>query len=111
MLTGFKCGGTMSKNQLLNYPNQGPAFHCLLWSIIQMNKWLKKYKMKSKLIWNIHDDMGMDINIKEKEDVLQKAKEIMCIDIKKEWEWIITPLEIEAEFSNKNWYEKKEIKV
>jgi len=76
-----------------------------------MNKWLKKYKMKSKLIWNIHDDMGLDIHNTEKEDVLQKAKEIMCIEIKKAWKWIITPLEIEAEFSNKNWYEKEKVKI
>ena len=67
--------------------------------------------MKSKIIGQIHDDMVMDINQKESEDVLQKAKQIMCKDIKKEFKWIITPLEIEAEFSNKNWYEKKEIKI
>jgi DNA polymerase I len=111
LLTGFRCGGVISKNQLLNYSNQGIAFHCLLWSIIQMNKWLKKYKMKSKVIGQIHDDMVMDINIEESQDVLAKAKEIMCIEIKKAWEWIITPLEVEGEFSEKNWYEKKEVKI
>ena len=111
LLTGFRCGGMISKNQLLNYANQGIAFHCLLWSLIQLNKWLKKYKMKSMIIGQIHDDMVMDIFLKEKDDVLQKAKEIMCVDIKKEWKWIITPLEIEAEFSRTNWYDKKEIKI
>jgi len=111
LLTGFKCGGVISKNQLLNYSNQGTAFHCLLWSIIQMNKWLKKHKMKSKIIGQIHDDMVMDIDKKEQEDVLSKAKEIMCIDIKKEWKWIITPLEVEGEFSDKNWFEKKGVKI
>ena len=111
LLTGFRCGGIISKNQLLNYSNQGPAFHCLLWSIIKMNNWLKKYKMKSMIIGQIHDDMVMDINIKESQDVFAKAKEIMCEDIKKEWKWIITPLQVEAEFSNVNWYEKKEIKI
>ena len=111
LLTGFKCGGIISKNQLLNYSNQGTAFHCLLWSIIQMNKWLKKHKMKSKIIGQIHDDMVMDIDKKEQEDVLSKAKEIMCIDIKKEWKWIITPLEVEGEFSDKNWFEKKGVKI
>lgn len=111
LVTGFRCGGIISKNQLLNYSNQGPAFHCLLWSLIQMNKWLKKNKMKSMVIGQIHDDMVMDINLDEKDDVLGKAKEIMCEDIKKAWSWIITPLEIEAEFSEVNWYEKKEIKI
>ena len=76
-----------------------------------MNKWLKKYKMKSKLIWNIHDDMGMDINLKEQDDVFQMAKQIMCIDIKKAWKWIITPLEIEASFSEINWHEVKEVEI
>jgi len=76
-----------------------------------MNKWLKKHKMKSKIIGQIHDDMVMDIDKKEQEDVLSKAKEIMCIDIKKEWKWIITPLEVEGEFSDKNWFEKKGVKI
>ncbi|MCP4475438.1 MAG: hypothetical protein GY821_12900 [Gammaproteobacteria bacterium] len=111
MLTGFRCGGVMTKNQLLNYSNQGIAFHCLLWSIIQMNKWLKKYNFKSKIIGQIHDDMVMDINIKESGDVLQKAHQIMCVDIKKAWDWIVTPLEIEGEFSTVNWYEKQFIKI
>ena len=111
LLTGFRCGGILSKNQLLNGANQGVAFHCLLWSLIQMNKWLKKYKMKTMVIGQIHDDLVMDINKKEKDDVFQKAKEIMCEDIKKAWKWIITPLEVKAEFSDKNWYEKKEMKI
>lgn len=111
MLTGFRCSGILSKNQLLNYANQGPAFHCLLWSIIKMNKWLKKYKMKSKIIGQIHDDMVLDICLKESQDVLAKAKQIMTIDIKKAWSWIITPLQVEGEFSDVNWYEKKEIKI
>jgi DNA polymerase I-like protein with 3'-5' exonuclease and polymerase domains len=111
LVTGFKCGGIISINQLLNYSNQGPAFHCLLWSIIRMNKWLKKYKMKSKVIGQIHDDMVMDINIKESQDVLAKAKKIMCEEIKEAWSWIITPLEVEAEFSPTNWYLKKELKI
>ncbi len=111
ILTGFRCGGVITKNQLLNYSNQGVAFHCLLWSIIQMNKWLKKHKMKSKIIGQIHDDMVMDIDKKEQDDVLSKAKEIMCVDIKKAWKWIITPLEVEGEFSDKNWFEKKGVKI
>ncbi len=111
MLTGFKCGDVLSKNQLLNYANQGPAFHCLLWSLIEMNKWLKKYKMKSKIIGQIHDDMVMDIDDKEKDDVLKQASYIMCEKIKKAWEWIITPLEVSASFSNVNWYSVEDIKI
>ena len=30
MLTGFRCSGVMSRNDCINYPVQGAAFHCLL---------------------------------------------------------------------------------
>jgi len=37
----------------------------------------------------------------------------MTVDIKKHWEWIITPLEIEAEITplEGSWFDKKEIKI
>lgn len=111
LLTGFKCSGILSKNKLLNYANQGPGFHCLLWSIVKTNKWLKKNKMKSLMIGQIHDDMLLDIHPEEYQDVLHCVKKIMCDDLKKAWPWIITPLIVEAEFSNINWYEKKEVDI
>lgn len=110
-LTGFRCQGAMKRNDIINYPVQGVAFHCLLWALIKINKWLKKNKMKSMIVGQIHDEITMDIYKKEFDEVLKKVKKIMCKDIRKEWPWIITPLDIEGEFSDTNWYEKKEVEV
>jgi len=86
MLTGFRCKGVMKRNDVINYPVQGVAFHCLLWSLIKLNRWLKKNKMRSMIIGQIHDDITMDIFETEFEDVLKKCEQIMCKDIRKEWE-------------------------
>lgn len=49
-LTGFWAQGLYSKNQVLNTPIQGPAFHCLLWSLIQIQKEIDQRKMEAKLV-------------------------------------------------------------
>lgn len=105
--TGFVCHGVFSYNNLMNTPIQGPSFHCLLWSLIQINKWLKKYKMRSKIIVQIHDSILMDVHRKELDDVLIKVEEVMTRDVRKHWDWIVTPLAVETEWSETNWFEKK----
>lgn len=111
--TGFVCRGIMSRNEVLNYPIQGAAFHCLLWSKIQINKWLKENKMKSKIIGQIHDEIDIDLFPEEQNLVLPKLKQIMCEEIRKFWSWIIVPLEIEIEISqvDGNWYDMEEIEI
>ena len=57
LLTGFRCVGVYRKNQVINTPIQGAAFHCLLKCLIILHKWLKKYKMKSRICGQVHDSM------------------------------------------------------
>jgi len=111
-LTGFRCSGLMKRNDVINYPVQGSAFHCLLWSLIQINKWLKEEKLNTRIIGQIHDSIVFDLDPEERDIVIPKVKQIMCKDIRKEWDWIIVPLEVEIEIApiNKSWYEKEEIK-
>ncbi len=111
MLTGFRCSGIMNRKHVINYPVQGAAFHCLLWSMIRLNRWLKKNKMRTMIIGQVHDSMLLDIHPAELQIVLQKARQIMTEDIVKAWPWLIVPLGIEADVSNKNWYAKKAIKI
>lgn len=108
--SGFECIGVFDRKQVINYPVQGAAFHCLLWSLIKLNRWLRKYKMKTLIVGQIHDSIVLDIHESEIEDVLQAAKYIMTVMLPKFWKWIIVPLEIEAEISpsGKSWYEKEE---
>lgn len=105
--TGFVCSGVYRRNEVINGAVQGSAFHCLLWSLIQLHKWLQKNKMETVIIGQIHDSMLLDVVPSELEDVVAKAKQITTVDIRKHWRWIITPLDVEVEASDTNWYEKK----
>ncbi|MFW6352172.1 MAG: DNA polymerase, partial [Bacteroidota bacterium] len=111
MLTGFRCSGLMRRNQVINYPVQGAAFHCLLWSLIHLQKWLKANHMKSLIIGQIHDSIILDIHPDEYDAVLSMAYRIMEQKIREVWKWIILPLEVEAEVSpiGASWNLKKEI--
>lgn len=107
ILTGFVCKGIYSRNNLMNTPIQGPCSHLLLWSLIELNKWLKKNKMRSKIIGTIHDSIEMDVHEDEFDDVIAMAHRIMTKMIREHWKWIVVPLDIEVEVSRTNWYEKK----
>jgi len=113
ILSGFTVHGYFDRNQVINTPVQSVCFHCLLWSLIRLEKMMRKYKMKSLLIGQIHDSIVGDILKKELKDFLELAYQIMVVDLQKHWGFIITPLEIEAEASppGMSWYHKKEIKI
>lgn len=111
MLTGFVIEGFLKRNEVINYPVQGVAFHCLLWSLIRIQKILRKYHMKSLIIGQIHDSIVSDVLSEERKDYLEIVQKVMTQDIKKHWNWIITPIEIEAEAApeGKSWFEKQKI--
>lgn len=113
MKTGFISSGVMDRNQVINSPVQGAAFHCLLWSFIQLSNYLTKHKFDSKIIFQIHDSIIVDINPDELLQVIEIARQITTIDLPKAFPWIIAPLEVEMELSDvdKSWNEKKEIKI
>lgn len=106
-LTGFRENGLYKKNDVINHPVQGAAFHCLLWSTIQMQKYITKRKMKSLLIGEIHDSVVSDVTKSEIQEYLTVLKRIMTQDIRNHWKWLIVPLDIEVEISESNWYAKK----
>ena len=108
--TGFIYQGIFRRNQVINFPVQGAAFHCLLWSLIHINKEFRKKKMKSRIIGQIHDSMVLNIYPNEMEDVLKIIWRVSCIDICKAWDWITVPLAIEFEMCpvNMSWFNKKE---
>lgn len=110
-LTGFHIEGEMSKNDVINYPVQGSAFHCLLWALIRVNRWLKKSKMKSRLVGQIHDSMIGDVHKREVDDYVYHVRRIMVDELRKAWPWIITPIDVEFEITETNWFEKKAIEA
>ena len=109
MLTGFRVDGVHKRNDVINYPVQGAAFHVLLWSLIRLVKWLKKHKMRSVVVGQIHDSIVADVHHDELDEYLAAAKRIMTEDVRKAWPWIIIPLETEAEVGELNWWEKEKV--
>lgn len=109
MMTGFEVSGVYSRNDLMNYPIQGPAFHVLLWSLIQLVKWTSK--RKTRIVGQIHDSIVADVHKYELEEYLEASKQIMTVGVREHWKWIVTPLEIEAEVAEDNWFNKKAVKV
>lgn len=112
LLSGFRVYGSFRRNAVVNYPVQGAAFHCLLWTLIQVNRRLRKYRMKSKVVGQIHDSLLGDVRIPELRDYLCIVEEVVTVDLLKHFDWIIVPLEVECEIAppSGSWFDKREIK-
>ena len=111
LVTGFRCMGPMTKNQVMNYHIQGPAFHCLLWSLITLMDEIRKRKMGAKVVAQIHDSIVADVPVTEVDDYLTLVQDITTKRLREHWGWITVPLCIEAEISEINWYEKKPVQL
>lgn len=107
--TGFRVSGIYSKNEVLNNPIQGSAFHCLLWCLVQAVKELRRRKMKSLIIGQIHDSMLADVPVKELDEYLEIVYDLMTRKLLDHWKWIIVPMDVEAEVSppGGSWHEKQ----
>lgn len=106
--TGFKYSGVMKRNDVTNYPIQGSAFHCLLWSLIHGVKAQTSEHWKTKIVGQIHDSIIIDAHPKEVDHVIKVMKCIMCNDIIKKWDWITVPLDVDVELCpvDGSWAEK-----
>jgi len=109
MYTGFRCYGPMRKNEVINYLIQGSAFHCLLWTLIQVSRKMKKMD-KSYIIGQIHDSIVMDVCPEDEEEIDYWIWYYGTKKIREHWDWIIVPLTIEKEYSeiNGNWGNMKD---
>lgn len=113
-LTGFYIEGYYVRNDTINYPVQGSAFHCLLWSIIEILKEIKKRQLDAFLINEVHDQLWGDVHEDSLQEYLDLTEEIMCHRVRKHWPWIITPLTVDAEVTelgkgmqtSRKWFKK-----
>ncbi len=113
-LTGFVCQGHMKRNEVINYPVQGSAFHCLLWSLIRIvRRELKRRKMKTLIVGQIHDSIVADVPDEEMDEYLALCQRVMVDELRKHWPWIIVPLEIEAEATaiDEPWSKKVKVTI
>ena len=81
----------------MNYPIQGSAFHCLLFTFIELDKIMQKEKWTSRIIGQIHDSILLDADPKEMSRIKEALQTIVKETLPTTWKWIIVPLEIEVD--------------
>jgi len=109
---GFRYTGYMGRNDVTNYQTQGTAFHCLLWTLIQVNEISKKEKWGSKIIGQIYDSIVFDLVPDEQDHIIETVNRIGTKEIRKEFDWIIVPLSIDFEVTpiDGAWNEKEKVR-
>lgn len=112
-LTGFRIDRVLRRNQVINAPVQGSAFHCLLWSLIRVDKALRKNKLGAMIVGQVHDSIVLDVPVSQLQDTLGLCQDIMTVKLPKAWPWIIVPLEVEADVTPEggSWYDKQEMTI
>jgi len=97
MFTGFRCSGVLRPNNIINYPVQGVAFHCLLWALIRLDYLFSLQNLQSKIIGQIHDAIVFDIYPPELVRVSKLIKQVMTQELVEHWRWIIVPMDVEVD--------------
>jgi len=95
---GFRFVGYMSDNQCCNFPIQSCSFHILVHTIIKYNKFLRKHKLKAKLIGQIHDSIILSCHIKDVVFALNGLEKIVK-NLQKDFKWLPIPMKMEYELS------------
>lgn len=109
---GFRRGGYCHERQVNNTPIQGTAFHCLLWTLIRVNRIARKEKWESKLIMQVHDNTIFDAVPSETAHIIETINRVGTQEIREHFDWITVPLAIEHEISpiDGSWHELEEMK-
>ncbi len=112
MAWGHKRGGFLKKTVISNSMVQGPAFHCLLWAIIEAQKVAEEEEWRSSINGQIHDAPFMYLWPEEEQHVIETVTDIMENKIREANPWISVPLKCEWNISsvNGNWTQLTEIK-
>lgn len=68
---------SFAERNAINAPIQGSAADIIKLAMIDIHKWLKTQKLKSKMIMQVHDELVFDVYLPEYELMSAKIKELM----------------------------------
>jgi len=110
LLTGFRVPGVFNRKQVCNYPIQGSAFHCLLWTLIQVNRILRKERMESMVVGQIHDSLVGDVKTTELKKYMRIVDHVVTVGLPRHYPFLVVPPQIEYAVAppGGNWYQKEE---
>jgi DNA polymerase I-like protein with 3'-5' exonuclease and polymerase domains len=94
---GFRYYGPATRNEVLNGPVQGPAFHVQGWAFKEMDKFLREGGYNTRLVGQIHDSIVADADPAEEGWVDRKIHELATIKVREHWDWITVPLIMEKD--------------
>lgn len=96
---GFRYMGPATRNEVLNSPVQGPAFHVQLWAFDKVCRILREQKFNSFPMGQIHDAMVLSVDPAEEALVDRLIWEYATQKVKEHWTYINIPLVLEHESS------------
>lgn len=105
-LFGFRRGGVLSWNQLINMPIQGTAGELVLRAGNRLRKYGHQYSL------NVHDDLSFMLKVvnQVRRSAERKIAEIAEIMVEVKWSWIAVPLDVEVEWGP-NWSDLEKYKT
>ena len=95
---GFRFQGYMDRKTATNYPIQSVSFQLLVNVLIQVSKYLKKERMQSKLIVQIHDSCVASVKLNEVDKYIKYFNETVCT-LHERNKWMKVPMKAEFEMS------------
>lgn len=96
--TGFRVVAEMAKTQATNTIIQGSTFHLLLLTLIELQNRMTYYKLRSKIVCQIHDSIVLDIVPAEQQTVFDLYLESQSA-VRKVWKWLLYPITADADIS------------
>ena len=107
LYTGFRCLGPMRRNEVVNYPIQGSAFHILLWTFNRVSEATQDLEPRSGIIGQIHDSIVADVHPDDEPVFDNLVLDYGTRKVREAWPWIVVPLTIEKDRSaiDGNWAE------
>lgn len=95
--TGFRYVGPATRNEALNAPVQGPAFHVNLWAYTEIDRETRERGMNSCLIGEIHDSQVSSVDPMEVDIYNAICKKYLCEKVREKWDWITVPIMAEVD--------------
>lgn len=94
--SGFRVTALMTKTQAMNTVIQGSTFHLLLYTLIELQRRMVHYKLKSCIVCQIHDSIVLDIVPSELQTIFNLYIESQEA-VRRKWAWLIYPITADAE--------------